>query len=227
MRTPAAAPGRFGVSFAAGVLSFAAMSLILLGIVEDVAGHGCQGLWTVADAPVATWLGAHRSPWLTSAMRLATWFGSPWAVTGLAAALALYVLWRRHLRWLAVLLVTVPGGTLFNRLLKAAVRRGRPYLDDPVVTVTGYSFPSGHTLAATVLYGVVAAYLCAHTRDWRLRALTLVSASLLVAAVGASRVYLGAHYVSDVLGSLAEGLAWLSLSLTAAHAIRRRRPRLR
>jgi len=92
--------------------------------------------------------------------------------------------------------------------------------------VSGYSFPSGHTLMASVLYGVVAAYVCAHTRDWRLRLLTVVSASVLTAVVGVSRVYLGAHYVSDVLGATAEGLAWLSLTVTAVYVMSLRSHRI-
>ena len=103
----------------------------------------------------------------------------------------------------------------------------RPHFDDPILTLTGYSFPSGHTMMASVLYGVVAAYLCAHTPDWRLRALIIFSASVLIAVVGFSRVYLGAHYLSDVLGAMAEGLAWLSLCLTAVYTIWQRSNRIR
>ncbi|MGH9930880.1 MAG: phosphatase PAP2 family protein, partial [Pyrinomonadaceae bacterium] len=114
---------------------------------------------------------------------------------------------------------SVLGGTLLNRLLKYAFHRPRPFLSDPLLTITSYSFPSGHTMAATVLYGVIAAYLLTATPDWRRRALIIFSASFLILLVGFSRMYLGAHYLSDVLGAMAEGLAWLALCLTAVYSV--------
>ncbi len=226
MRTRGAAKSVLSAHLAVGLLIVAAMTLLLVEISEDVVNHEGREPWTAADAPVGTWLRGHGSPWLTSAMRVATSFGSPLVVTGVTVAMALYLLWRRRFYWLAALVLSVPGGALVNRLLKEAVHRARPHVGDPVLTVAGYSFPSGHTLMASVLYGVVAACVCAHTRDWRLRVLTVVSASVLVALVGVSRVYLGAHYVSDVLGAAAEGLAWLSLTLTAVYTIWQRRNRI-
>lgn len=216
MTTRSAAKGLLGAHLAAGILIFATMTLILAEIAEDVLSHGP---FTVADAQLSTWLQAHGSPSVTSAMRVATSFGSTLTVTCIAVALALYLLWRRRLYWLAALVSSVSGGALLNRLLKYAFHRARPHFDNPILTPTGYSFPSGHTMMASVLYGVVAAYLCTHTPDWRWRVLIIVSASVLIALVGVSRIYLGAHYLSDVLGAMAEGLAWLSLCLTVVYTI--------
>lgn len=72
-------------------------------------------------------------------------------------------------------------------------------------------------MTATVLYGVLAAYFFTTTTDWRARVFIVFLASLLILLVGLSRMYLGAHYLSDVLGAMAEGLAWLSLCLTAVY----------
>jgi undecaprenyl-diphosphatase len=85
-------------------------------------------------------------------------------VTCIAVALGLYLLWRRRFYWLGALAASVAGGALLNKLLKYAFHRARPHFDDPILTLTSYSFPSGHTMMATVLYGVVAAYLLAKTR---------------------------------------------------------------
>jgi membrane-associated phospholipid phosphatase len=208
----------------AGILVFAMMTLILGKIAEDVINQEPVG----ADAQLGTWLYVHRSPFLTRAMFVSTSFGSTATVTLIAVAFGLYLLWRRHLYWLAVLATSVGGGSLLNRLLKYAFHRPRPQFDDPILALTSYSFPSGHTMAATVLYGVIAAYLLAKTRDWRWRVLIILSASLLIGFVGLSRIYLGAHYLSDVMGAMAEGLAWLSLCLTVLHFLgRRQNPPLR
>jgi membrane-associated phospholipid phosphatase len=196
----------------AGILLFAAMTLTLAEISEDVIKH--EPL-TIADAQLSVLLHTHGSPFLTSVMFVATSFASTATVILIAVVLALYLLWRRQFFWLAAVASSVAGGALLNRSLKYAFHRPRPYFDDPILTLTSYSFPSGHTMMATVLYGVIAAYLCAKTHDWRGRVLIILAAACLIGLVGFSRIYLGAHYLSDVLGAMAEGLAWLSLCLTA------------
>jgi undecaprenyl-diphosphatase len=77
-------------------------------------------------------------------------------------------------------------------------------------------------MMATVLYGSVAAYVLSTTKDWRWRVLTILAAAVLIVLVGFSRMYLGAHYLSDVLGAMAEGLAWLALCLTVAYSLSQR-----
>jgi membrane-associated phospholipid phosphatase len=208
--------GKSPAGLVTGILLFTTMTLILGEISEDIINH--EPL-TVADAQLSSWLHSHGTPSLTSAMFVATSFGSTATVTCIAVALGLYLLWRRRFYWLAAVATSVAGGALLNRLLKYAFHRPRPHFDDPILKLTSYSFPSGHTMMATVLYGVVAAYLLAKTPDWRWRVLIIMSASLLIALVGFSRIYLGAHYLSDVLGAMAEGLAWLSLCLTVVYSI--------
>ncbi len=201
----------------AGVLVFVVMTITLGGISEDVANH--EPL-TSTDAELSNWLHSHGSPSLTKAMFVFTFFGSTGAVSCIAVAFGLYLVWRRRFHWCAVVVSAVFGGMLLNRLLKYAFQRPRPRFDDPLLTLTGYSFPSGHTMMATALYGVLAAYLCTTNVDARPRLAIVSAAALLIGLVGFSRMYLGAHYLSDVLGAMAEGLAWLSLCLTVMHSIR-------
>jgi len=212
--------GAKGLHLLAGILVFATMTLTLGEISEDIINH--EPL-TLADAQLSAWLHAHQSSFLTSVMFVATSLGSTLIATGISVAFGLYLLWRRRFFWLAVLVSSVAGGALLNKLLKYAFHRPRPHFDDPILRLTSYSFPSGHAMMATVLYGVVAAYLLAKTRDWRWRVLIVLATTLLIASVGFSRIYLGAHYLSDVLGAMAEGLAWLSLCLTVVYSIWRRR----
>lgn len=204
----------------AGILVFATMTLTLGEISEDVINH--EPL-TIADAQLSGWLHTHSSPFATSAMFVATSLGATVIVTCISIAMALYLLWRGRFYWLAALVSSVVGGMLLNKLLKYIFHRARPHFDDSILSLTSYSFPSGHTMMATVLYGVLAAYLFARTPDWRWRGLIIFSAGLLIAVVGFSRIYLGAHYLSDVLAAMAEGLAWLSLCLTVVYSVWERR----
>lgn len=210
----------FGLHFIAGLLVFAGMTLILGEISEDVMNR--EPL-TVVDAQLSTWLHTHSSPHLTTAMLVITSLGSDVVASVVAVVFGIYLLWRRRPYWLAAAWLTIFGGMLLNRFLKSVFQRARPRFDDPILTLTSYSFPSGHTMKAAVLYGVLAAFLVAETKSWRRRVLVILTAILLIALVGFSRIYLGVHYLSDVLGALAEGLAWLALCLTAVYSIWRHR----
>jgi len=124
---------------------------------------------------------------------------------------------------LGALFLLVVGGTLLNGLHKHAFHRTRPAWEDPILVLTSYSFPSGHAMAATLLYGILAAFIVRAIGDWRWRVLTVLTMGLLIMLIGFSRIYLGVHYLSDVLAAIAAGIAWLSLCLTAVETLRRRR----
>ena len=121
------------------------------------------------------------------------------------------------------LLFSVPGGMLLNVALKHVFQRARPVFEDPLVTLATYSFPSGHTMAATCFYGLLASYLVIARPVWSVRLGTVAACVVMVLLVAFSRVYLGAHYVSDVLAAMAESVAWLAVCITAISTLRRRR----
>lgn len=219
MKNQSGTRGFFGPHLVAGLIVFATMTLTLGEISEDI--HNREPL-TVADAQLSTWLHSHATPSLTSAMFVVTYLGSGAVATCIAVTFGLYLIWRRRFYWLAAFLSSVYGGVLLNRILKYAFQRPRPHFDDPLLSLSSYSFPSGHTMTATVVYGVLAAYFFTTTRDWRWRLVIFCAASLLILLVGFSRIYLGAHYLSDVLGAMAEGLAWLALCLTLVYSVWRR-----
>ena len=178
---------------------------------------------TIADARFSSWLRTHHTPGITTAMFAITALGSTLVVSSIAAAFGIYFISQRRFYWLTAFMSSVFGGMLLNRLLKYAFHRPRPFFDNPLLTLTGYSFPSGHTMMATVLCGVVAAYLISKTPNWRLRIAVVLVVGCLISLVGFSRIYLGAHYLSDVVAAIAEGLAWLSLCLTAVYSVWRKR----
>ena len=209
-----------GLHLIAGFIVFATMTLTLWQISEGIRDR--EPL-TITDARLSSWLHTHHTPPMTTAMFAITALGSTLVVSSIAVAFGIYFISRRRFHWLTAFMSSVFGGMLLNRLLKYAFHRPRPFFDNPLLTLTGYSFPSGHTMMATVLYGVTAAYLISKTRAWRLRILIVLVAASLILLVGFSRIYLGAHYLSDVIGAMAEGLAWLSLCLAVVFSICRQR----
>jgi undecaprenyl-diphosphatase len=175
------------------------------------------------DAAVAAWLHNHATSEVAAFLYAVTTLHSAIGTSLMAIAFGI-VLWRlRERYWLLTLALGMGGGMALNVLLKQAYARARPHFDDPWVTLSSYSFPSGHTAAATLLYGVLAAFLVAHFHDWRQRAACIVGAAFAVSLVAFSRMYLGAHYLSDIVAAACSSMVWLVLCLSAVHSLVRRR----
>jgi undecaprenyl-diphosphatase len=180
----------------------------------DLVRHGPV---TAADASISAWFHAHGRPAATRALLAVTHWHGTLGVLLMAAVAGLWLAWRRQWQWLALLAVSVPGGLVLNSLVKHAFHRARPHFDTPLVTLASSSFPSGHTAGATVWWGFALVWFFAHEpRPARRAVATCVAVSLIV-LTALSRVYLGAHYLSDVLAAAAEGTAWLALCFTVSH----------
>jgi len=193
---------------------------LFLTIAWDVSTHAEL---VVIDARVAAWLHRHAPDGLTYVMLGITHLHGEIGLALLAIAFAL-VLWRKRERyWLLTLALAVPGGTALNILLKHAYERARPHFDDPMITLESYSFPSGHAAGATAFYMVLAAFLVSRFYDRRRRAAIVTAAVAMVLLVAFSRMYLGAHYLSDVVAAMSSTAAYVVLCLSAVHALVRRR----
>jgi undecaprenyl-diphosphatase len=201
----------------AGILLLAAW---LFGkIVEDVV---TSDTLTVVDEWLAAWLHRRATPAITRAMLAVTELGGSAMITALTLATAFPLVWMRRWHWLLTLILVVPGGAVLNELLKFAFQRARPTVAHPILAVPGYSFPSGHTMTATLLYGFLAVLIFQAVQRWRWRVLAALVAALVVPLVALSRMYLGAHYLSDTLAAISAGIVWLVLCLTAVAMLRRR-----
>jgi membrane-associated phospholipid phosphatase len=155
-----------------------------------------------------------------------TEFGSGEWIGIIMFALVLFFAWKRWWPSLVTLVVAVPGGMLLNEWLKVVVHRHRPFVDGPFVDWSGYSFASGHTIGATLLYGQLLLFVlpALKARHWRL--LCGVSATSLVLLVGFSRIALGAHFLTDVLAAIFFGAVWLACCLIAGRSIGKHRRHL-
>src|SRR5712692_4892363 len=173
------------------------------------------------DHEVATWFHAHLTNTLVSVLRAFTDFGAAESIGVVLFCLVLFFIWKRWWPSLVTLIVAVPGGMLLNEWVKILVHRHRPFLEGPFVDWSGYSFASGHTIGATLLYGQLALFILPTLKRRHWRALTLGLAALLISLVGFSRIALGAHYFTDVLAAIFFGILWLTFCLFAGKPIRR------
>ena len=169
-----------------------------------------------ADHGAAAWfnglVAGHAAA--VSVVKAITWLGSSGVLWTLIGAAALLLAFRRRWR-LAIYLLVAGGGVLvLDPVLKSLVGRLRPAVAHPVAYGQGNSFPSGHSLGSIVCYGALfLVFLPAMRGRWR-RAFTAGIATL-IALIGISRILLGVHYISDVLGGWALGIAWLGVTAFA------------
>lgn len=181
-----------------------------------------SGPVTVLDAQLTQYLAQRRAPWLNALMLAVANGHDTVRVLGAAVLVALWRVWRQQARDL-VCLAVVPTGMLVNVALKHAFARPRPVLEDPLVHLTTFSFPSGHAVASTVFYGALCALVLAHARSRLARGLAMGAAAFMVLVVCFSRVYLGAHYLSDVVAGVCVGLLCLLALRRPARAAEVRR----
>jgi membrane-associated phospholipid phosphatase len=155
-------------------------------------------------------------------MRVVSSMGGPFvlAVATVAAGVAAGVLWKS---WgpIVVTGVTTAGGTVLTAVFKEVLGRPRPPLADAVAAADGYAFPSAHAAVAVAALGVLAYLGTARLRSWAGRVAAWAAAAVLAALVGISRVYLGVHWTTDVLGGWAFGACWLAVVITGWTALAR------
>lgn len=212
--------GEFGLHLTVGMALLFISGLVFHELAEAVMG---QEAITVLDVQVAHWFNAHAFEPVTSIMYVVTHIHAVLGMIVLFGLLSWY-LWKQQAHyWLLALAFAVPGGMMLNVALKYHFQRARPVFEEPMVTLATYSFPSGHTTAATCFYGFLACYLVISRPAWSVRLGTVVFCLTMILLVAFSRVYLGAHYVSDVLAAMAESVAWLAVCITAISTLRRRR----
>jgi undecaprenyl-diphosphatase len=199
-----------------GLVVFLLTSLFAFGhIVEDYLTGDPIVRW---DVSFAAWLHEHSSEFLVTVFKVLTHAGGIAVLAPLTAAVVV-VLYRRGARGDAALVACVVIGiSLLNAGLKLAFHRPRPELG--FLHLDTYSFPSGHASASTAAYGLFA-YLLGRNASRRRRILLGVAVVLIVAVVDFSRLYLGVHYLSDVLAGSALGASWLALCLLVHELLRR------
>ncbi len=179
---------------------------LFLGVLEDVVTgdplvHADQGLYRLMQNL--------RTPWGDRVMVFVTELGDGVVIALVAAAVLAWLLWRRSWRAAAYWIAAVGFGQLASTTLKLILQRPRP-LTVQYDVLSAYAFPSGHATMSMVVYGFLAVLVGRNFSPPR-RWLAYAPAALLISAIAVSRLYLGAHWLSDVLGGLSLGLTWVCL----------------
>ena len=194
-----------GLALTAAVLTLATSAWSLALVTFNVVHH--TGL-ARDDPRVLAFVTGHRAPWLTGLAKVLTWLGSSlvlWPV----AIIAGLGLWRWRRRWLPAVLpaLALAGAWAGSLLIKGLVGRPRPPIADRLTMVHSSSYPSEHAAQALATWGMLALMLMAG-RSVRARALLAAGAALIAFVVGLTRLYLAAHWMTDVLGGWALAGVW-------------------
>ncbi|GAA2603386.1 phosphatase PAP2 family protein [Paractinoplanes durhamensis] len=172
---------------------------------------------SIADG-LNNWVAPHG--WAVQVLKGISTVGGPSWLIPLVTVVVVLLLIRRRPRPAIYLAVTGLGAMLLDPSLKALVGRVRPVVADPIAYGTGNSFPSGHTLGSTITYGMLTLVLLSVTgKKWR--GWLIGAAALVIVLIGLSRIALGVHFLSDVLGGWFLGLAWISVTAYAFRVWRR------
>lgn len=185
------------------VLAFAVIALSLWGFGE-LADEVLDGEPFRFDIPVLEWAHGLGHPALDHVVLVVTALGYAWGVIPADILLGLGLVLRRRFAEATFAIAATAGSGLLNLAAKQGFRRERPALWESIAPEATYSFPSGHAMGSATL-ACVLAMLAWRTR-WRW--IVAVPAVLFMAAVGASRVYLGVHYPSDILAGWSAATAW-------------------
>ncbi|PYP75744.1 MAG: hypothetical protein DMD35_20920, partial [Gemmatimonadetes bacterium] len=213
---------------AVGIFLIAGVFVAIVGTIgfAKLAEVVREGYTQQFDTAALRWLGAHHSPTLTTIMTEVTPLGTGIVVLTVVGITTAFLWHTEHKHSARMLLAATAGNILLNNVLKLFFDRARPNVFEWGTHAASSSFPSGHAMSATVVYGTVGYLLARLQKHAWARAITLLLAVVMVALICLTRLYLGVHYPSDVLGGIIVGLAWSGFcmaTLEASLALARRR----
>jgi membrane-associated phospholipid phosphatase len=159
------------------------------------------------DTSILLYLKSLHTPVRDRIMLALTFLGEPNVLLMLSVSLGIMLWVRKHRSEATTIAITGAGGLGLNMLLKQLFARARPQLWERQINVDFYSFPSGHAMISMIIYGLLGYFLAARfpKQRWLIYSLIVI----LVAAIGLSRLYLGVHWPTDVIGGYIAGYIWL------------------
>lgn len=192
------------------LIAFVAMSILVIS--EKVVSF---------DSFVIKLVRGFEQPSLTWVAKVFTYLGSNIPIVIICLAVVIWMYKVLHLRREVIFFaVVILGSAMLNVILKNMFRRIRPDINR-LIDITGYSFPSGHSMAAFTMYGILTYLLWKRFHTTSRRNLVVLLFSVIILCIGLSRIYLGVHYPSDVLGGYLASCAWLMFSI-GVYEVRRK-----
>ena len=175
------------------------------------------------DTSVISFVQGMETPWLTSTMKFFTTLANTKSVIVIALIAFVLLYFAFRYRQQAFLLIVVIGGTVvLNTMLKHYFKRERPEIHR-IMDANGFSFPSGHSMIAFSLYTIIVYIAWRNVKTTLSRTLLILSAAFMIIMTGISRIYVGVHYPSDVVGGFAASALWVTIAIIVYGAYQNRR----
>lgn len=152
---------------------------------------------------------------VTPFIKFVTWFGSTVGIV-LMCIISLFIFRDKKIN--VSLIICLIIGTILNNVLKVIFMRARPVIN-PLVIEKSYSFPSGHSMVSMIFYGYLIYLIYNHLENKRVKWILISIVSVLIFGIGFTRIYLGVHYASDVIGGFVLGIAYLILYIDISKKI--------
>lgn len=208
--------GAYGISFTLGLIIVALGLWIFSALLKDVINNTETVL---LDAPLLSYVASHRQDWLTVVMKIVTTVGGPIFIIPAAIVVGIGLrYWYKKWQPTMILVAATAGAGLFDVLLKEFIDRPRPLAVWRLIEVPGSAFPSGHS--ALAVFYIITAYLVTRKLiNWQSKVFVWILGGIMMLAIGVSRVYLGVHWPTDVVGGWALGLIWAALTITVTNAV--------
>ena len=183
--------------------------------------HDGSPVMQQVDRDAHAWARAAHTQGSTTFFTIMTTIGAPWFLGLLAAATGIGLAMRQHWRWLLYLAFTTGVGSLIVVQLKHYFARARPDLTEALRQASGYSFPSGHAMGSTIVFGALAYLAFRAFKSWKMKAAAMALFATMIVSISLSRVYLGVHWISDIGAGVSAGLLWVVVTTVAYETFRR------
>jgi len=203
---------KYGLYLTIGILITLFFIYLFFGIVRDYIG---QEALIRADLRIINLIGQFQTQKLNQIMLFATYLAKAEIITVGVIVFSIILILLKNWRFLNALIVSVVGGEIFVWIIKNIFERPRPPLTNALVNENSYSFPSGHTFVAIALYGLLTYFVLQSEKNKFLKIISFILGTGIIISVASSRIYLGAHWPSDVLASFVVGSAWLTIIITS------------
>ena len=191
-----------------GLLTCLSIIFIVSQISDNVLDREAFGF----DRTILLWIHSFANPVLDRVMYYFTRLNDPDTAFIVATVVVSILLWKRFYAEARIFAIACFGGVILSYGLKSLFAKVRPNLWQSAIVDTSFSYPSGHALGSTILYGFTAYLLATHYP--RFSRLIYTIAVLLIATIGFSRLYLGVHWPTDIVGGYGIGFLWLTVCVT-------------